>query len=85
MKKRLYLFTPLFALFLLLSTTLSVSAHQPYFEDTDMTAETPWLVADPTVSIALYFTLASSQDVDYVSFTGKQGDRILLVQSGRNK
>lgn len=53
-------------------------AHQPYFEGDDWTPATAYRVADPTVSTALYATLDSRTDVDYVVFTGKAGQRILL-------
>ena len=53
-------------------------AHQPYFEDDDWTPATAFLVRDPTVSTALYATLSSRTDVDYVVFSGQAGQRILL-------
>ncbi len=56
----------------------SAAAHQPYFEDDDWTANAPYTVQDPTVSTALYATLDSRQDVDYVTFTGQAGERVLL-------
>jgi hypothetical protein len=54
------------------------SAHQPFFEDKDFTAKTPGVVKDPTVSTALYATLDSSRDIDYVTFDGKRGQSILV-------
>ena len=65
----------------LILLALSVSpalAHQPFFEEEDITAEKPWLVAKPTVSTAIYATLDSRTDVDYYSFDGKKGQAILL-------
>ncbi|MBE2237782.1 MAG: hypothetical protein IAE81_08335 [Caldilineaceae bacterium] len=53
-------------------------AHQPYFEDEDWSADRAYRVQDPTVSTALYATLESRTDVDYVTFTGRSGQRILL-------
>ncbi len=53
-------------------------AHQPYFEGDDWTPATAYRVKDPTVSTALYATLDSRTDVDYVVFTGQAGQRILL-------
>jgi hypothetical protein len=65
----------------LILLALSVSpalAHQPFFEEEDITAEKPWLVAKPTVSTAIYATLDSRTDVDYFAFDGKKGQTILL-------
>lgn len=66
------------ALILSLVAVTPVLAHQPYFEDVDTTADAPWPLADPTVSVALYFTLASATDVDYVTFTGRAGQSLLV-------
>ncbi|MBK8050941.1 MAG: hypothetical protein IPK16_29900 [Anaerolineales bacterium] len=55
-----------------------VWAHQPYFEDKDIRAGAPWPIKDPTVSTAVYATLASSTDVDYYVFKGRKGQSILL-------
>ena len=62
---------------MLFSTSLA-SAHQPFFEDKDFTAKAPGTVKDPTVSTALYATLDSPRDVDYVTFDGKRGDSVLI-------
>jgi hypothetical protein len=59
-------------------TAIPAFAHQPFFEDRDFTAAAPYRVADPTVSTAVYATLASAKDVDYYAFQGKKGQRILL-------
>jgi hypothetical protein len=61
-----------------LGATYVASAHQPFFEDDDFTPKAPGSVADPTVSTALYATLESSKDVDYVTFDGKKGQSILV-------
>lgn len=63
---------------LLIVTTAVASAHQPYFEGDDWTARKPYVVKDPTVSTALYATLDRCDDVDYVAFTGKKGQSILV-------
>lgn len=56
----------------------SAAAHQPYFEDDDWSADAPYTVPDPTVSTALYATLDSRQDIDYVTFAGQAGQRVLI-------
>jgi hypothetical protein len=66
------------SLLLVLLTASLASAHQPFFEDRDFTADAPGSVRDPTVSTALYATLATAQDVDYVTFEGKRGQSILI-------
>ncbi len=77
--RRPALLTLLVALLVLtLADVTPALAHQPYFEDVDTTAEMPWPLADPTVSVALYFTLESATDVDYVTFDGRVGQSILV-------
>ena len=66
------------AVWLMLFSASLASAHQPFFEDKDFTAKAPGTVKDPTVSTALYATLDSPRDVDYVTFEGKRGDSILI-------
>jgi hypothetical protein len=66
------------AVCLMLFSASLASAHQPFFEDKDFTAKAPGTVKDPTVSTALYATLESPRDVDYVTFEGKRGDSILI-------
>ena len=66
------------AICLTLNSSALASAHQPFFEDKDFTANAPGRVHDPTVSTALYATLDSSRDVDYVTFDGKRGDTVLI-------
>jgi hypothetical protein len=56
-----------------------VGAHRPYFEEQDIRPEAPWSVDDPTISTAIYATLDSAQDVDYVRFQGRAGQTILLA------
>lgn len=68
----------LFAIALMLSSVSLASAHQPFFEDKDFTAKAPGTVKDPKVSTALYATLDSPRDVDYVTFDGKRGDSVLV-------
>ena len=54
------------------------SAHRPYFEEADITADKPWSVSDPTISTAIYATLDTRSDADYYAFDGRKGQRILL-------
>ncbi len=63
---------------LLTLSVASVWAHQPFFEEKDITADAPWQIKDPTVSTAVYATLDSSADVDYYTFEGRKGQSILL-------
>ena len=51
----------------------SAFAHQPFFEDGDLTPATPLRVADPQVSTALYATLDRPGDVDFFVFDGRAG------------
>jgi hypothetical protein len=53
-------------------------AHQPFFEERDWRLNAPYQLADPTVSTALYGTLARRGDVDWIVFTGKPGQEIHL-------
>ena len=66
------------AALLLLASANNVSAHQPYFEEEDWSADAPYTVVDPTVSTALYATLESGSDVDYVTFRGAAGTRVAV-------
>ena len=65
-------------LVLLTLSVLPAAAHQPFFEEQDITATAPWRVKDPTISTALYATLESRDDVDYYTFDGRKGQSILL-------
>lgn len=71
-------FALVLAVCLALFSVSLASAHQPFFEDKDFTAKAPGTVKDPTVSTALYATLDSPRDVDYVTFEGKRGDSVLI-------
>jgi hypothetical protein len=53
-------------------------AHQPFFEEQDIEATRPWEVRDPTISTAVYATLDRADDVDYYTFTGRRGQRVVL-------
>lgn len=70
--------TLMIAAFLLLATVRPAEAHQPFFEDEDWTPDTAYRVNDPTVSTALYATLDRRGDVDYVRFSGRAGQSILV-------
>lgn len=67
-----------FGVMLTVAGAVPLWAHQPYFEETDTTAAAPWPLADPTVSVALYFTLDQADDVDYATFEGKAGQVVLV-------
>lgn len=54
------------------------SAHQPYFEESDLTDRAPYVIHNPEISLAYYATLDTADDVDYYAFEGKAGERILL-------
>ena len=74
-------FTPIgltLSVVLLFATALPASAHRPYFEDKDIVAAAPWRIDDPTISTVVYATLDSKRDVDYYTFDGKKGQRILF-------
>jgi hypothetical protein len=64
--------------FLVLIMAAPVLAHQPFFEERDITADAPWPISDPTISTAVYAALETRDDVDYYTFEGRQGQRILL-------
>lgn len=66
------------ALAILALTVAPALAHQPFFEEGDITAAQPWAVKDAAVSTALYATLDTASDVDYYAFDGRKGQRILL-------
>ena len=66
------------ALLLLVLSAIPASAHRPYFEEADITADKPWSVSDPTISTAIYATLDTRSDADYYAFDGRKGQRILL-------
>ncbi len=68
----------LLAVLLLLATALPVSAHQPFFEDSDLTAVAPYTISDISISLAFYGTLEKAGDVDYFVFDGKAGQAVFL-------
>lgn len=72
----IYLLLPIL-FFATLLAVRQVSAHQPWFEDFDFTAEQPFLVRDATVSTAIYSTLTRG-DRDYFQFEAQAGQSILL-------
>jgi hypothetical protein len=78
MKRTQALLVVLLAGVFLLLSSHPVEAHQPYFEDEDWTPTNAYHVKDPTISTALYATLERRDDVDYVRFTGRQGQSILV-------
>ena len=53
-------------------------AHQPFFEDEDITFDQPWPIKDASISTAVYATLSSTTDVDYFTFEGAEQEVILL-------
>lgn len=55
-----------------------VLAHQPFFEDEDFTAKNPRYVENPSVSLAIYATLESRDDVDYYTFDARAGESIFI-------
>jgi hypothetical protein len=44
-------------------------AHQPFFEDTELSANNPMYIKDPTISTAVYATLETANDVGQENFT----------------
>ncbi len=56
----------------------AILAHQPFFEDTDISSDHPWQIRDPSISTAIYATLSSAVDVDYFAFEGLENEVILL-------
>lgn len=56
----------------------TASAHQPFFEETDFTAVSPFTIADVSISTAVYATLDRKTDVDYYTFEAQQGQTIQL-------
>lgn len=66
------------ALFAAVLAVSPASAHRPYFEEDDIGAAKPWQFDDPTISTVVYAALHTASDVDYFSFDGRQGERILL-------
>jgi uncharacterized surface protein with fasciclin (FAS1) repeats len=59
----------------------AASAHQPYCENTDLTAGNPWQVPDATISYAYFGNLYPEPDVDYFTFEASAGQSVLLSLS----
>jgi hypothetical protein len=72
------IFISLMLLTVLIGFLTPVTAHQPFFEDKEFTADNPGHIKDPTISTAMYATLETPNDVDYYSFNGSIGQSILL-------
>ena len=53
-------------------------AHQPFFEEDDLTFSNPEQIRDPTISTAIYSTLETQDDVDYYAFEANENQSILL-------
>ena len=64
---------------LLLAT--AASAHQPYCEFADLTADSPWNVPDASISYAYFGNVYPAGDIDYFRFEAKAGQSILLSLS----
>ncbi|MBV7329993.1 hypothetical protein KFU94_17465 [Chloroflexi bacterium TSY] len=56
-------------------------AHQPYCEQADLTADSPWQVPDATISYAYFGNLYPELDVDYFTFEASAGQSVLLSLS----
>ncbi|MEZ4832088.1 MAG: hypothetical protein R2873_08825 [Caldilineaceae bacterium] len=72
------LYTPVLILLLATISTSMASAHQPIFEEEDLSAERTLSIANPTISTALYATLDAEDDVDFFTFTAAEGTRVLI-------
>lgn len=59
----------------------NAAAHQPFLEEDDITASTPWPIADPAISTAIYATLDRPADVDYFTFEAAAGQQILIAMT----
>lgn len=66
------------AVLVLWTAAVPAFAHRPYFEEKDIVAAKPWVIANPTISTVVYATLQTPCDVDYYAFDGKAGQTILL-------
>jgi len=58
-----------------------VSAHQPFCEFADLTAEAPWQVPNPAISYAYFGNVYPAWDIDYFAFDAQAGQSILLSLS----
>ena len=63
-----------------LSATMA-SAHQPFCEFADLTAEAPWQVPDPAISYAYFGNVYPGWDIDYFAFDARAGQSVLLSVS----
>lgn len=79
LRRVLWVFVTLNLLFLVSATALL--AHQPFFEEVDLTLDTPMAIADPSISVALYATLESEEDVDFFTFLGLEAQSVLVGMS----
>ena len=59
----------------------AVSAHQPFCEFADLTAEAPWQVPDPAISYAYFGNVYPGWDIDFFAFDAQAGQSILLSLS----
>jgi hypothetical protein len=78
MKRYVFLMALTIAILAAAVFSYPVLAHRPYFEEVDATVDDPWVIDDPTISTAVYATLALPSDVDYFAFDGQSGQSILL-------
>lgn len=67
--------------FLAMFTPAVTSAHQPFCEFADLTAEAPWQVPDPAISYAYFGNVYPGWDIDYFAFDAEAGQSILLSLS----
>jgi hypothetical protein len=74
MKIRVAVFLLIFSLIL----AATVYAHQPIFERGNSTIENPVVVKDHSISQAIYGTLKSNNDIDFVKFNAKKGETFYL-------
>ncbi len=76
MQRNILIIAMVLSLFVLAPT--AILAHQPFFEEKDISLEEPWQIKDPSISTAIYATLSSPVDVDYFTFEGLEKEVILL-------
>lgn len=57
------------------------TAHQPYCEFADLTAEAPWQVPDPSISYAYFGNVYPGWDIDFFAFDAQAGQSVLLSLS----
>ncbi|CDF58353.1 hypothetical protein [Thermobrachium celere] len=66
-----------FVLFFLFTITV-VSAHKPIFENKDTTITSPIIIDDHTISYAVYGSLDDKNDVDFLEFDAKEGEKFYI-------